>query len=115
MTALLHDLRFTLRTFRREPGFTALAVLILTLGIGGNTAIFSLVDRLLLRPLPYENPDRLVLVWENQAELGEMRNLVSAVEYFAWTEEGKPFTRLGACYLPARRAARLDPLALFTE
>ncbi|HSF44305.1 MAG TPA: ABC transporter permease [Thermoanaerobaculia bacterium] len=96
MTSLLHDLRFTLRTFRRAPGFTAVAVLVLALGIGGNTAIFSLVDRLLLRALPYESPDRLVLVWENQAELGEARNLVSAVEYFAWSEEGQAFARLGA-------------------
>jgi putative ABC transport system permease protein len=96
MNSVLQDLRFTFRAFRKAPGYTAVAILILALGIGGNTSIFSLVDRLLLRPLPYPDPGQLVLVWENQAELREVRNLVSAVEYFTWTEEGKPFARIGA-------------------
>jgi putative ABC transport system permease protein len=96
MTSLLQDLRFTLRTFQRAPGFTAAAVLFLALGIGGNAAIFSLVDRLLLRPLPLESPERLVLVWESQAEVEETRNLVSLVEYDAWAAAGRPFAGLAA-------------------
>ena len=61
---LRQDLAYALRTFRRWPAFTAVAVLTLGLGIGANTAIFSVVDGVLLRPLPFPAADRLLLVWE---------------------------------------------------
>ena len=61
------DVRHALRLFARRPVFTATVVGVLALGIGANTAIFSLVDAVLLRPLPYTEPDRLVFVWNERA------------------------------------------------
>src|SRR5262245_31649813 len=70
LDGLRQDLRYSVRTLRGNAGFTAVAVLILALGIGANTAILSLVSAVLLRPLPFEEPDRLVLLWENFTRVG---------------------------------------------
>jgi len=73
---MLHDLRFSLRMLHRDPAFTLVTVLVLALGIGANTVIFSLVDAVLLRSLPYRDPEQLVWVWEKPP--GGLRNNVSA-------------------------------------
>ena len=81
MTGLARDLRYALRGLRQRPAFTAVAVLTLALGIGANTAIFSVANGVLLRPLPYERPERLAMVWGHRTQ--EPLAALSAAEY--WT------------------------------
>jgi predicted permease len=90
------DFRFALRMLQRSPGFTAVAVLTLALGIGANTAIFSVVDAILLRPLPYPEPDRLVRIWEASAKFDSPRNVVNPLNFLDWRDHSQSFESMAA-------------------
>ena len=95
MSAFLRDVRYGLRMLVQNPGFTAVAVVTLGLGIGANTAIFSVVRATLLTPLAIPEPERMVIVWTENRER-QMRNLpASAPDYFDWKNSGV-FEQLGA-------------------
>ena len=94
MSSLLQDLRYAWRTLTHSPGFTAVALLTLALGIGANTAIFSFVDGLLLRPLPYKDASRIVRVME-KPPLGE-RNGISTLNFLDWQKDNKVFDFMAA-------------------
>jgi len=81
-SALLQDLRFALRGFAKSPGFTLVAVVSIAIGIGANTAIFSVANALLLRPLPYADPERLVILWNRSPGLNIAEDWFSTAQYF---------------------------------
>ena len=89
------DIRYGLRVLRRAPTFTSMSVLTLALGIGATTAIFSLVYAVLLAPLPYPEPHRLVRLWETSPQ-GAMRNVVSSGNVVDWQERARSFSIMGA-------------------
>ncbi len=91
---LRQDVRYALRSFSRAPGFTATAVLVAALGIGANTAVFSVTDRVLIRPLPYRDSERLVTLWENVP--GYTRMEPSAPNYLDWKRIATSFESAGA-------------------
>ncbi|HEY0970925.1 MAG TPA: ABC transporter permease [Gemmatimonadales bacterium] len=96
MEALLQDVRYALRTLRRNIGFTAAAVLTLALGIGANAAIFGIVNGVLLRPLPYAEPDRLVMMWGTYPEFG--RTSTSLPDFLDWREGAASFESMAASH-----------------
>jgi putative ABC transport system permease protein len=96
MDNLIRDLRFALRTMARKPGFTAIAIIIMALGIGANTAIFSLVRAVLLRPLPFANPERLAMVWEDAAFVGFPKNTPAPANYADWKTRNEVFEDMAA-------------------
>jgi putative ABC transport system permease protein len=102
MRAFAHDLKHAVRLLARQPGVTVVAVVTLALGIGANAAIFSAVDAILLRPLPYENPGRLVMVWEKRQAEGVFDNLVAPADYMDWAKMNTVFESTAA-YAPTTR------------
>jgi putative ABC transport system permease protein len=96
MEALIKDVRYGIRSLLKRPGFSAIAVITLALGIGANTAIFSLVNAVLLRPLPFNNPDQLVMIWEDAAYAGFPRNTPSAADYADVKSQNDVFTDVAA-------------------
>jgi len=94
--SLLHDLRSSSRTLVKHPGFAITTGLILALGIGANTTIFSVVNAILMRPLPYEDPDRIVMVWETNQSEGVERSIVSPANFLDWRNQNRVFEDLAA-------------------
>ncbi|MDX2180845.1 MAG: ABC transporter permease [Bryobacteraceae bacterium] len=92
----MQDLRFAVRQLARNPDFAAIAILALGLGIGANTAIFSVFDTVLLGRLPFADPDRLVMVWEDAAHLGFPRNTPAVANWLDWSKRNTVFTGIGA-------------------
>jgi predicted permease len=93
---LAQDVRYGLRTLRRDPGFTVVAVLTLALGIGANTAIFSVVDGVLLRPVPLDHADRLMVVWETDRDSGTAHEPASVPDFLDFQERSRRFGKLAA-------------------
>ena len=96
MMEIVQDLRYGMRCLRRSPGFTLVAVLTLALGVGANTAVFSLINAVLLRPLPYPEPGRLVLVWESAPFFGLHDSPVAPANYVDWKARSRSFEEMGA-------------------
>src|SRR5262245_53375118 len=92
MNTLWQDLRYGLRLLVKRPGFSILSILTLAIGIGLNTAIFSVVNSALLSPLPYADPDRLVRIWETRSANNEMQ--ASYPNYVDWIEQNTVFEAL---------------------
>jgi putative ABC transport system permease protein len=94
MNGFLQDLRYGWRTLAKSPGFTVVAVLTLALGIGANSSIFSLINAVLLRPLPFNEPDRLVMIWERRASSNDANLPISGHEFAGWREQAPSFEKM---------------------
>ena len=96
MESILQDLRYTFRTLLKNPIFAAITIFTLALGIGANTAIFSVIDAVLLRPLPYKDADKLVIVWEHNRTSNRNWNTVSPANFADWSEQNSVFSDMAA-------------------
>ncbi len=96
METLFHDLRYGIRSLLKHPGFTAIAVITLALGIGANTAMFSVINAVLLRPLPYHDPARLVTIWEESPQRGMYEMPVSFANLRDWVAQTQTFEQISA-------------------
>src|SRR6058998_917470 len=96
----MNDLKFAFRQLRKSPGFTAIVVLTLALGIGANTAIFSIINSVLLRPLPYPHADRIMVL--NESSGPDQDFSVALPDYFDWQKESKTFEHLACTHKESR-------------
>jgi putative ABC transport system permease protein len=94
METLLQDIKYGFRMMLKHPAFAAIAVIALALGIGANTAIFSVVNAVLLRPLPFTEPDRLMVVYESRVDRGSSRSSVSYPNFADWREQNSVFEHM---------------------
>ncbi|MBA2534563.1 MAG: ABC transporter permease, partial [Rubrobacter sp.] len=120
---MITDLKYALRMLVKAPAFTAIAVLTLALGIGANSAIFSVIDTVMLKPLPFSNPDRIVMVWGrySQSSGGGDRNVHSFPDYADFRDQAQSFealasyTRAGAVLMHSEESQQLEGVAINAE
>src|SRR5215213_9665002 len=98
METLFKDIRYGIRGLLKRPGFTVIALITLALGIGANTAIFSVVNAVLLRPLPFQKPEELVIVWEDLAFAGFPHNTPAPANYVDWKTQNQSFVDMAASH-----------------
>lgn len=98
LETLRQDVRYAVRTLRKSPSFTAIAVLTLAIGIGANSAVFSVVHSVLLASLPYKDENRLVMIWEANARDGRDHNVVSPANFIYWREHSNAFEQMAAFF-----------------
>src|SRR5262245_42321522 len=96
MESVLQDLRYAVRVCLRAPGFTTVAVLALALGIGANTAIFTIVNAVLLERLPFRDPDRIVVLWEENARRPGHSNVLGPSQFLRWGDRASSFEHMAA-------------------
>src|SRR5829696_1086783 len=109
MESLLGDIRYALRNLLRRPGFTLIAVVTLAVGIGANTAIFSAINALLLKPLPFPELDRVVAIWDKQPSQGITHNEVTFANYRDWQSQTKSFEHLALYRWWSANLTGIDP------
>src|SRR5688572_7974355 len=95
MDSLLKDIRYGVRSLMKRPALALIAIFTLAVGIGANSAIFSAVNALLINPLPFSEPDRILAIWETQPSRGVVRNEVSMANYLDWRSQNQTFEKLG--------------------
>jgi putative ABC transport system permease protein len=93
---LVQDIRYALRILRKSPGFTTIAVLTVAIGLSANTAIFAAVRTLVVRPLPFQHPDKIVRLWEEDKDRGVTRGLASPAAFLDWRERTHTFAQISA-------------------
>ncbi|HTG14657.1 MAG TPA: ABC transporter permease, partial [Blastocatellia bacterium] len=96
METLLLDLRFGVRTLAKNLGFTIVAVVALALGTGANSAIFSVVNAVLLRPLSYGEPDRVMMIWGHNTKIGDRQNSISTPDFNDYREQNTVFEQMAS-------------------
>jgi putative ABC transport system permease protein len=96
MSSFTADLRYALRLLRQSPGFTFVAICALALGMGANTAIFSTLSAVILRPLPYDDPERVVMVFEDATSIGFAHNTPAPANFFDWRDQNHSFVDMAA-------------------
>jgi putative ABC transport system permease protein len=109
MESLLSDVRYAVRNLFRRPGFTIIAVITLALGIGANTAIFSAINALLLKPLPFPELDRVVAVWDKLPNRGVQRNEATVANYLDWQSQTQSFEQLALYRWWSANLTGVDP------
>ena len=116
MNSLLKDIKYGARVLWKAPGFTAVAVVALALGVAANTAIFSVVQAVLLNPLPYRDSSRIVTVWEHNRQRDNRQNVINPGNFMGWREQSTSFEEMAAYYDDQRNLTGAgDPVEVIVQ